>query len=334
MDADSLQTVLTKLGSQKIRPINSGLRLQANCPVSRWLHQSGTDRHPSFTVTVDPKGKSWCTCFTCSLGGARSLEDVVRKAVELGGGFEELLKEVESQEKVSWRNRHEKLELANRKYKFEFQDPVQQKIKRETMDEKVLDQFEREIHPYVLTRKISVEVAKKSGLRWDKRLQRIVFPIRDEKGRLVGMQGRCLDDKANPPKFYNYPGLNKSKWVYNLHNVHSDGPIILTEGVIDALVWTSYGIANVVSTLGSTPSDEQIWRVGKRGQPVFLAFDGDAAGQKAEPIVIGGLLGKVAVYRLSIPQGKDPDDLTPEQALGVIRDRRLVKNLTRQISGI
>lgn len=324
MDADSLKDVLTRLGCAKIRSLNAGARLQANCPLAPFRHEGGTDKHPSFTVTVDDKGKSWCTCFTCGLDGSKSISDVVRRASELGAPLNGLVEEVEEKEKLTWRVRSDKLHTANMKFMFEFQDPKAQRQKLHTYPESTLDQFPKEIHPYILKRGVSVEVAKRFGIRWDPERKRILFPIRDEKGRLVGLQGRALDHEKNPPKFFNYWHFPKGKFVYGLNEVKPGKPIIPMEGIIDALVWTSYQIPNCVALLGSKPTQEQLGKIANRNQTVCMAFDGDEAGRLAEKEVISAMLGHVRLFRLPIPEGKDPDDLTETQAHEVLRRQKLV----------
>lgn len=329
MDSDSLKDVLVRLGCAKIRPLNAGARLQANCPLAPWRHEGGTDRHPSFTATVDDKGKSWCTCFTCGLDGGKSIADVVKRAADLGAPLNGLVEEVIEREKILWKHRSEKLHTANMKYMFDFQDPRVQKQKIHVYPEACLDQFPKEIHPYILKRGVTVEVAKKFGIRWDPEKQRVVFPVRDEKARLIGVQGRALDAEKNPPKFDNYWHFPKGKYLYGMHEVRPGKPIIVMEGIIDVLVWTGYGIPNCVAILGSKPTKEQLWKIGSRNQSVCMAFDGDDAGRLAEKEVIDALLGQVRLFRLAIPDGNDPKDLTARQAEDVVHRQKLVLRADR-----
>lgn len=150
-----------------------------------------------------------------------------------------------------------------------------------------------------------------------------MFPVWDDKGKLVGMQGRGVEDGIDP-KWKNYWNFPKSKFVYGLHATQPGQPIIVMEGVIDALVWIAYGIPSCVSVFGSKPTQVQMDLIRRKGYPVYLAYDGDEAGDSATRDTIEFLRGRVPLFQLPIPRGMDPDDLTKGQVLDVIARKKLV----------
>lgn len=163
---------------------------------------------------------------------------------------------------------------------------------------------------------------RRSGEPFDRFRGRIMFPISDLRGNVIGFGGRVLpgeklsDDGTEPPKFLNSPEtpvFSKGANLYGLTNareaIRSEGHAIVVEGYFDVLGLNEAGIWNVVAPLGTALTREQIQLLSRFTKQIVVVFDGDAAGERAalkalRPLLDGGVDGRVAV----LPKGDDPDD--------------------------
>lgn len=154
-----------------------------------------------------------------------------------------------------------------------------------------------------------------SGRRYDRFRHRIMFPIKDYLGRVVGFSGRVLDDSL--PKYMNTPEtpvFKKAELLYGLERaktaIRASGECIVVEGYMDVIALHQTGFENVVAALGATLTKEQAEALSRLDvQKLFLAFDADEAGQRA---VLSGLEQSVGrqflVRAVRVPHGKDPAD--------------------------
>src|SRR5690606_5208904 len=135
-------------------------------------------------------------------------------------------------------------------------------------------------------------IENERGRRYDRFRDRIMFPIKDALGRVVGFSGRVLDDAL--PKYMNSPEsdlFRKSELLYGLDRartaIRREREVIVVEGYTDVIALHQAGIGNAVAALGATLTSEQadlLERLDARA--VYLAFDADEAGQKA---ILSGL---------------------------------------------
>lgn len=143
---------------------------------------------------------------------------------------------------------------------------------------------------------------------------RVVFPILDERGRVVGFGGRAfLPNQA--PKYLNTKETRLFKKGHTLYGlsfadeaIRQLGTVFVVEGYIDVLAMSQAGFANVVATLGVALSKEHLQKLSKRATNICLLFDGDRAGVAAlmrafALLVEMGIWG----YALTLPDGHDPD---------------------------
>lgn len=155
---------------------------------------------------------------------------------------------------------------------------------------------------------------EKNGRYYDAFRRRVIFPIRDGRGRIVGFGGRVLDDSK--PKYLNSPEtpiFNKRKLLFAMdlshEAIYKKKQAILVEGYMDVISLHNRGITNVVASLGTAFTVEQARLLQRQASDLVLAYDMDAAGRKAtlRALEIGrGLHLHIRV--LSLPQGKDPDE--------------------------
>ncbi len=144
--------------------------------------------------------------------------------------------------------------------------------------------------------------------------KRVIFPIRDFKGRVVGFGGGALD--GSQPKYINSPEsevFQKRRVLFGLYQalnyLRDFKEVVIVEGYFDVLRMHDSGIRNTVAPLGTSLTTEQAELLSRFVDRAFLMFDGDSAGQRAMRLAIPGLLkAGIEVYPVQLPEGLDPDD--------------------------
>jgi DNA primase len=165
---------------------------------------------------------------------------------------------------------------------------------------------------------------------YDKFRARVVFPIRDQNGHAVGMGGRLLE--GDGPKYLNSPAtplFDKSRTLYLIDKakgpIRKSGQAVIVEGYTDALIAHQAGFDNVVASLGTALTPGQVALLTRYASRIALAYDVDAAGEKAGTLgvtalagLIGQLQGDTSGVKLEdvrvarLPDGKDPDEVVRE----------------------
>lgn len=164
---------------------------------------------------------------------------------------------------------------------------------------------------------------------------RIVFPIRDRRGRTLGFGGRVLGEGT--PKYLNSPETEifvKHREVYGLYELlgtlRKPEFILVVEGYLDVIALSQAGIANAVATLGTATSSDHIALLFRFTSVIVFSFDGDSAGHRAAWKALESSLGHLREGReirfLSLPDGEDPDSLVsmegPESFMARIHEAR------------
>ncbi len=165
---------------------------------------------------------------------------------------------------------------------------------------------------------------------YDKFRSRVVFPIRDQSGHAVGLGGRLLEGEG--PKYLNSPAtplFDKSRTLYLIDkakgSIRKTGQAVIVEGYTDALIAHQAGFDNVVASLGTALTPGQVALLTRYATRIVLAYDVDAAGEKAGTLgvtalagLIGQLQGDTSGVKLEdvrvarLPEGKDPDEVVRE----------------------
>jgi len=156
-------------------------------------------------------------------------------------------------------------------------------------------------------------VVAKNGKRYDRFRDRIIFPIIDIHQRVLGCGGRSLDDSL--PKYLNSPDTpvySKRRTLYGLHVAkdacRQSGSALIVEGYFDLLALHCHGIQNVVATLGTALTRQQVRLMKGYAAQVILVFDSDEAGMKAAERSLAVFTEeKIDARILILPRGKDPD---------------------------
>ena len=154
--------------------------------------------------------------------------------------------------------------------------------------------------------------SQKNGKLYDYFRNRVMFPIIDVSGNIVGFGGRVMDDSK--PKYLNTsdtPGFKKSKNLFALNYAKNfcEDKLILCEGYMDVIAMHAAGFQNAVATLGTALTSEQARLMTKYTQKVVVSYDSDEAGQRAAERSIK-ILGEVGldVRILRLQGAKDPDE--------------------------
>ncbi len=146
---------------------------------------------------------------------------------------------------------------------------------------------------------------------------RIMVPLTDREGRVIGFTARLLLDNPEAPKYINTPQTlvyDKSRHVFGLHEakeaIRTSGFSVMVEGNLDVISSHQAEVLNVVATAGTALTTHQLQALSRLGSEVRLAFDQDDAGIRAtqRAIEISQNL-EVNLYVIDIPEGKDPDEL-------------------------
>jgi len=181
--------------------------------------------------------------------------------------------------------------------------------------DKLSDAFQKRGVTKELLLKSGLVLAGKQGNSvYDRFRNRVIIPIADERGRVVGFGGRVLDDST--PKYLNTPEtilFNKRKLLFGLDRarqaIQQSGYAIVVEGYMDAISVFDAGIHNVVASLGTafTPDHARLLRRYAKG--IYFCYDSDEAGQNATIRALSIVNGtELPVHVIVVPDGKDPDE--------------------------
>lgn len=172
-------------------------------------------------------------------------------------------------------------------------------------------------------KKVGLIRSSDNGRDFDLLRERVIFPIRDQKGRVVGFGGRALNDEIKP-KYINSPDsdiFHKNQLLYGLYEGRKlkAHDWLMVEGYMDVIALQQYGVYGAVATLGTASNADHLTTLFKQNPRITIAFDGDAAGQKAArrtleialPLLNDGRELKFFV----LPHEHDPDSLIRREGL-------------------
>lgn len=176
-----------------------------------------------------------------------------------------------------------------------------------------------------------------SGKRYDRFRDRITFPIRDSRGRVIGFGGRVLGD--DKPKYLNSPEtpvFHKGRELYGLYEARRQNrqldDILVVEGYMDVIALAQHGISNAVATLGTATSEEHLKRLFRIVNSVVFCFDGDNAGRQAAWRALTCCLPALEDGRhvrfMFLPEGQDPDSLVRKEGQDGFRARMAQQSVT------
>lgn len=173
-------------------------------------------------------------------------------------------------------------------------------------------------------------VKKEGGGYYDRFRARVMFPIHDHRGRIVGFGGRVIG--KGEPKYLNSPEtplFHKGRELYGLFRardaIKREDRVLVVEGYMDVVALAQFGIDNAVATLGTATTREHLERLYRHAPEVVFCFDGDRAGRDAAWRALDNALpvlheGRQASF-LFLPEGEDPDTLVRKEGAEVFRAR-------------
>ncbi|MVW72205.1 MULTISPECIES: DNA primase [unclassified Bordetella] len=168
-------------------------------------------------------------------------------------------------------------------------------------------------------------IESEDGRRYDRFRERIMFPIRNARGSLIGFGGRIIG--KGEPKYLNSPEtplFSKGQELYGLWEarqaIRKEGQVIVVEGYMDVVGLAQQGIANAVATLGTATTPDHVKKLLRASDKVVFSFDGDAAGRRAAWRALQACLpllrDDISIRFLFLPAEHDPDsyvrDLGPQ----------------------
>lgn len=164
---------------------------------------------------------------------------------------------------------------------------------------------------------VGLAVRRDGALR-DRFRGRLMVPIHDGRGKIVGFGGRTVEGRD--PKYLNSPEtplFDKSRLLFNAHRArgpaHRAERLVIVEGYLDAVALAQAGVEEVVASLGTALTEDQIRLAWAMADEPVLCFDGDDAGRAAANRAIDRILPQLAPGKsfgfLALPDGEDPDDL-------------------------
>jgi len=173
-------------------------------------------------------------------------------------------------------------------------------------------------------------INKEGGGHYDRFRDRIMFPIRDQRGRVIAFGGRVLGDET--PKYLNSPEtpvFHKGRELYGLYEarqaVRHLERLLVVEGYMDVIMLAQHGIRYAVATLGTATSSRHVERLLRLVPEVVFCFDGDRAGREAAWRALENTLPVMRegaqVRFLFLPDGEDPDSLIRQENQGRFEQR-------------
>lgn len=173
-------------------------------------------------------------------------------------------------------------------------------------------------------------IRRDDGQTYDRFRDRVMFPIRDRRGRVIAFGGRVLDQSQ--PKYLNSPesaAFDKGSTLYGLYDVLQADPkpssLLLVEGYMDVVALAQHGVGNAVAALGTATTQAHLVQALRIAAGIVFCYDGDDAGREAAWRAAGNLM---SVFRdglearfLILPQGEDPDSMIRMEGAEAFRQR-------------
>ena len=156
------------------------------------------------------------------------------------------------------------------------------------------------------------------GKRYDVFRDRIMFPIVDMRGNVIGFGGRVMDKEASGPKYLNSPEtavFEKGRELYGLYQarraIREADRVVVVEGYMDVVALAQHGVEYAVATLGTATTGVHVQKLLRQADEIVFCFDGDDAGRRAAWRALENSLSQLQdgkrVAFLFLPQGEDPD---------------------------
>ena len=165
-------------------------------------------------------------------------------------------------------------------------------------------------------KEVGLVIENDAGKRYDRFRDRIMFPIVNQRGFVIGFGGRVIG--AGEPKYLNSPEtplFEKGRELYGLPQarqaIRDAGRVLVVEGYMDVVALAQHGVEYAVATLGTATTPVHLQKLLRQADEIVFSFDGDAAGRKAAwhalEVSLPATLDHKAIRFLFLPEGEDPD---------------------------
>ncbi len=334
------QTDIVDLISQYFPLKKLGKNYRALCP----FHSEKT---PSFYVSPE---KGIFYCFGCKKGGNAINFLMEYEKMDFPTAVKSLAKrlgiEIETTKGLKYKEIYEANEIACQFYALCLTKTIGKRGQNYLVDRKIdiekLQDFRLGYAPssgglvtYARQKGLSKQSLSKAGLisqsTSSRSLEvfrdRLIFPILNLSGRIIGFGGRSIDDQ-HKPKYLNSPEtptFKKGDILYGLYQakkaMRTKNEAILVEGYFDLLSLFQRGINNLCAPLGTSLTERQAMLISRFAKKVNILFDGDLSGMKAALRAIGLLINvQVDVFVTSLPEDSDPDRFVNESGVDELKE--------------
>lgn len=371
MTPQRLASILTSIGAKNIS-VRPG-KVRCSCLLAPWTHSGGSDGTPSMVVFAEGRhGDPIYSCQACHKSGV--LRDLVctlwhltginmMNAIEAIDGPDVAIEGVPTETKhptvLAKLKRLKRLQSEGgayeaRRKKRQSDDPWFDRRSIELSDavpeipwEELEPYLTEKPHQYAVSRGIEEETWLEWEMGIDRRMRRILFPMRDHRGRLVAISGRLYEEKKclrcggriitmggkkkkkvcgncgkkPPPKYLHNNGFKRNLMLYGEHTFKQrNNKVYLVEGHMDVLKMWQYGFRPTVALLGSNPGDSQIERLIYYASLVIIVADGDKAGEEMIELVKNKVAGRIPVFGHRLPDEMDPGKMSRFELVRMLGD--------------
>lgn len=332
------KTDIVDIIDQSVPLKKSGANYMACCPFHK-------EKSPSFSVSPH---KQFYYCFGCGANGTaisfimnhqglsfteavQYLADRVGMVVPHAKGGQPESPEIRAQRKQQQQTLENTLQHAADFYRIQLEQSIaaQQYMTKRGLSSEIAEHYgigyapegwtplAQTVSPYPSAELIqSGMVIDNEGKQYDRFRHRLMFPIRNMSGQVIGFGGRVLDDSK--PKYLNSPDtplFDKGKNLYGLfearHAINEARRILVVEGYMDVVALAQFGIGYAVAALGTATTAEHVKILMRQSDNIYFCFDGDAAGRKAAWRALENALPQLkddkALHFLFLPENHDPD---------------------------
>jgi DNA primase len=327
----------------------AGKNLSACCP----FHN---EKSPSFTVSPD---KQFYHCFGCGAHGTaigflmeydqmsfpesiQELADLVGMTVPVSNTFTPSPAKQNVYDLLDKVSQYYAHQLTNHPKRSEFVDYITRRgLSQKTIQhfnigmapdgwDNVLKMFGTSENGRQQLDEAGLLSSNDKGRSYDRFRKRLMFPIRDRRGRVIGFGGRVLDDST--PKYLNSPEtsvFHKGHELYGLYEAKKANRklerIVIVEGYMDVVALTEFDITNAVATLGTSTTPEHLRLLQRSTSEIVFCFDGDRAGRdaawRAAENALPLLGGNHQLKFMFLPDGEDPDSIVRTEGADAFNQR-------------
>lgn len=276
--------------------------LVCHCPFAEWLHEKKIDVSPSFAIFITEK-QSYYNCFSCNSKG----------------GLYELVYSLKSHKAVAdYKNAMAMVENEEYEMELDIPDFIDDSVKTiEVWPESYLSYYKSAIRykrarDYLESRRLPLSIIDELDLVYDPSQHRIAFPIRNWKGKLVGLHGRDVTNES-PLRYLVYRHNRKSNKVvwYGEELVDVDMPVVLVESVFDrAAVHRVY--RNTIASLSCGMSADKLRRITSLSE-VITMYDYGKGGDQARRLIELALKDASVTHLIPSKEQDDPGNMSADE---------------------